>query len=57
MKVEQILERRLEQIEDHRIVAFDTKPLHEWYARATSEGLAGLSLVFELRVLRLDGLK
>jgi hypothetical protein len=55
-KVEQVLERRPEQVEDHGVVvAFDAEPAHERDADAAGEGLVDLGLVLELRVLGLDG--
>lgn len=55
-KVEQVLERRAEQVEDHGVVvAFDAEPAHERDADAAGEGLVDLGLVLELGVLGLDG--
>ena len=57
-KVEQVLERRAEQVEDHGVVvAFDAEPAHERDADAAGEGLVDLGLVLELGVLGLDGLE
>jgi hypothetical protein len=54
-KVEQILERRPEEIQDHCVViALGAEPPHERHADATSEGLVDLALILELGMLGLD---
>ena len=55
-KVEQILKRRAQQIDDHGIViALRPEPAHEGNSDAASERFINLRLVFELRVLGLNG--
>jgi hypothetical protein len=55
-EVEQVLERRTEEIEDHGIVvAFGTEPPDERHADTASECLVDLALILELRMLGLDG--
>ena len=57
-EVEEILERRTEEIEDHGIiVALCAEPSHEWDTNTACESLVDLGLVFKLRVLGLDGLE
>lgn len=57
-EVEEILEGRAEQVEDHGVVvALGAEPSYEGNAHAAGEGLVDASLILELRVLGLDGLK
>ena len=57
-EVEQIFERRPEQIDDHRIIiALCSEPANERYTDSSSEGLVDLGFVLELGVLRLDRLE
>lgn len=57
-EVEEVLEGRAEQVEDHGIVvALGAEPSDEGNAHAAGEGLVDASLILELRVLGLDGLK
>jgi len=54
-EVEEILETRAEEIQDHGIVVtFGAKPAHKGNADTTSQRLVNASLVLELRVLSLD---
>jgi hypothetical protein len=53
-EVEEILERRAEEIENHGVViALCSEPSHKGYTNATRESLVDLGLIFELRMLRL----
>jgi hypothetical protein len=53
-EVEEILERRAEEIKDHGvIIALCAEPSHKGYTDATRESLVDLGLIFELRMLRL----
>ena len=55
-EVEEVLQRRAEEIEDHCIVVtFCAKPTDEGNADTASEGLVDAGLVFELGVFGLDG--
>ena len=55
-EIEKILQRRPEEVEDHRVVvAFGTEPPNERNADTTSERLVDFGLVLELGVLGLDG--
>lgn len=57
-EVEEILKGGAEQVEDHGVVvALCAEPSHEGNADAAGEGFVDAGLVFELRVLGLDGLK
>lgn len=57
-EIEQILERRTEKIDDHRIVVtLGTEPADKRNTDATSKGLVNFGLVLELWVLGLDGLE
>jgi hypothetical protein len=57
-EVEEILQGRAEQIEDHGVVvALSTKPAHEGDTDTAGEGLVDASLILKLRVLSLDTLK
>ena len=54
-EIEQILEGRSEEIDDHGIVVtFGAKPTDERNANTTSEGLVNLGFVFELGMLCFD---
>lgn len=54
-EVEEIFERRTEQIEYHRVViAFNSEPPHERNSYTSCERLVHLGFVFELRVFRFD---
>lgn len=54
-KVEEVFERRTEQIEDHCVViAFDSEPSHERYSYTSCESLVHFRFIFELRVFRFD---
>jgi hypothetical protein len=57
-EVEQILQARSEEIEDHSIVVtLSSEPADEGDADTSSEGLVNTGLIFELGVLGLDTLK
>ena len=57
-KVEKVLERGTEEIDDHCVVvAFGTEPTNKRDADTTGEGLVDLGLILELGVLGLDGLE
>ena len=57
-EVEQVLEGRAEQIDDHGVVvALSAKPPHKGYTDTAREGLKDLGLIFELGVLGLHGLE
>jgi len=57
-EVEEILEGGTKQVEDHGIVVtLGAEPSHEWDAHTACEGFVDTSLILELRVLGLDGLK
>ena len=57
-EVEQVLEGRAEQIDDHCVVvALSAEPPHEGHADTAREGLEDLGLIFELGVLGLHGLE
>lgn len=57
-KVEQILQAGTQQVQDHGIViAFGTKPANEGNADTSGKRLVDSCFVFELRMLRLDGLE
>lgn len=57
-KVEEVLERGTEKVDDHGIVvALLTVPSDEGNTDTTGEGLVDLGLVLKLRVLSLDGLE
>ena len=57
-EVEQVLEGRAEQIDDHGVVvALSAEPPHKGYTDTAREGLKDLGLIFELGVLGLDGLE
>lgn len=57
-EVEEVLEGGSEQVEDHGIVvAFCSEPSHERDTDTTSQRLVHASLILQLWVLRLDGLK
>jgi hypothetical protein len=54
--VEESLERRPEEIQNHRLVATaGAESLHKRHADATSEGIVDLTLIHELGMLGLDG--
>jgi hypothetical protein len=53
-EVEEIFERRAEEIKDHGvIIALCAEPSHKGYTDTTCESLVDLGLIFELRMLRL----
>jgi hypothetical protein len=57
-EVEEILQGRAEQVQDHGVVvALSTEPAHEWDTDTASEGLVDASFIFELRMLGLDALE
>ena len=57
-EVEEILEGRAEEVEDHGVVVtLGAEPSDERNADAASERLVDAGLILELRVLGLDGLK
>lgn len=57
-EVEEVLERRAEEVENHGVVvALSAEPSDEGNTDATGQGLVDTSLILELRVLGLDGLK
>jgi hypothetical protein len=57
-EVEQILQGRAEQVQDHGVVvALGAEPAYEWDADTASEGLVDAGFIFELRVLGLDALE
>lgn len=55
-KVEEILEGRAKQVDNHGVVVtLGAIPSDEWDADTASEGLVHLRLILELGVLGLDG--
>ena len=57
-EVEEILERRAEQIQDHGVVvALGSEPADEGDTHTTGEGLINAGLIFELGVLGFDALE
>ena len=57
-EVEEVFKGWTEEVEDHGVVVtFGSKPADERDADTASQGLVDASLVFELRVLGLDGLE
>jgi hypothetical protein len=57
-EIEKILQTGTEKVKHHGIiVALSTKPANEWNADAAGQRLVDTGLVFQLRVLGLDGLK
>lgn len=57
-EVEEILQARPKQIEDHGIVVtFGTEPTNKRDANTSSQGLVDTSLIFQLRMLGLDTFK
>lgn len=57
-EVEEVLEGRSEEIDDHRIVVtFGTEPTDERNTNAACEGLVDLGFVFQLGMLGLNGLQ
>ena len=57
-KVEEVLKRRTEEVEDHGIVvAFCPEPPDEGNTDTSGKGLVDLGLVLELGMLGLDGLE
>lgn len=57
-EVEQILERRTKQVDDHGIVVtLLTVPSNKRNSDAASQSLVDFGFVFELRVFSLDGLE
>jgi phosphomannomutase len=54
-KVEQVLQRRTEEVKNHRVVvAFGPEPSNERNTNATCKGLVDLGLVFKLGMLGFD---
>lgn len=57
-EVEEILEGRAEQVQNHGIVVtLGAEPAHEGNSDTAGEGLVDAGLIFELRVLGLDALE
>jgi hypothetical protein len=57
-EVEQILQGRAEQVQDHGVVvALGSEPAHEGDTDTASEGLVDAGFIFKLRVLGLDALE
>ena len=57
-EIEKILQTGTEKVEDHGvIVTLSTKPANEWNTHAAGQRLVDTGLVFQLRVLGLDGLE
>jgi hypothetical protein len=57
-EVEEILQRRAEQVQDHGVViALGAEPAHEWDTDAASKGLVDASFILELRMLCFDALE
>ena len=57
-KVEEVLKRGTEEVEDHGVVlALGAVPPHKRDPDTTCEGLVDLGLIFELGMLGLDGLE
>jgi hypothetical protein len=57
-EVEQILQTRSKEVEDHGIVVtFSAKPANKGDSDASSKGLVDTGFIFELRVLCLDALE
>jgi len=55
-KVEQVLERRAEKVEDHSIIiAFGTEPSDERNTYTPRQGLVNLRFILKLRMLGFDG--
>jgi hypothetical protein len=53
-EVEEIFERRAEEIEDHGVViALGAEPSHKGNTNTARKSLVDLGLIFELRMLRL----
>jgi hypothetical protein len=57
-EVEEVLKGRPEEVQDHGVVvALSTIPPHEGNSNPAGKSLVDLRLIFQLRVLSLDGLE
>lgn len=57
-EVEQILQTRSEEVDDHSVVVtLSTEPTHEGNANTTGKGLVDTGFIFELGVLCFDALE